>query len=93
VVLTMSERATPETAEILALEALAWLAGQPDGIARFLTVTGLEAGDLRQAAGDRDLLGSVLDFMLTNEPLLLEFCQDASIPPKRIHVARHHLAG
>ena len=92
-VLTMSERATPETAEILALEALAWLVGQPDGIARFLTVTGLEAADLRQAAGDRDLLGSVLDFMLTNEPLLLEFCQDASIPPKRIHVARHHLAG
>lgn len=89
----MSERTTPETAEILALEALGWLAGQPDGIARFLTVSGLEAADLRQAAGDRDLLGSVLDFLLTNEPLLLEFCQDASISPKRIHVARHHLAG
>jgi hypothetical protein len=87
----MTERITPEKAEILALEALAWLAGQSDGIARFLAVSGLAAADLRQAVGDRDLLGSVLDFLLADEPLLLEFCQDASIAPKAIHMARHKL--
>ena len=87
----MTDRITPEKAEILALEALAWLAGQPDGIARFLTVSGLDAADLRRAVGDRDLLGSVLDFLLANEPLLLEFCQDASIPSKAVHMARHML--
>jgi Protein of unknown function (DUF3572) len=87
----MSDRITPEKAEILALEALAWLAGQPDGIDRFLTVSGLDAADLRRAVGDRDLLGSVLDFLLANEPLLLEFCQDGSILPKAIHMARHML--
>lgn len=81
----------PEKAEILALEALAWLAGQPDGIARFLTVSGLEAADLRRAAGDRDLLGALLDFLLINEPLLLEFCQSASISPPTIHQARFRL--
>ncbi|MEP6831643.1 MAG: DUF3572 family protein [Rhizomicrobium sp.] len=79
---------TPEKAEILALEALAWLAGQPDGIARFLTVSGLEAADLRRAVGDRDLLGSLLDFLLANEPLLLEFCQNASMSPPAVHKAR-----
>jgi hypothetical protein len=79
---------TPEKAEILALEALAWLAGQPDGIARFLTVSGLDATDLRRAAGDRDLLGSLLDFLLANEPLLLEFCQNASMPAPAVHKAR-----
>jgi hypothetical protein len=87
----MSDRITPEKAEILALQALAWLAGQPDGIARFLAISGLEAADLRRAAGDLDLLGSLLDFLLANEPLLLEFCQDASISPKAIHMARHKL--
>ena len=87
----MTDRITPEKAEILALEALAWLAGKPDGIARFLTISGLDAADLRRAVGDRDLLGSVLDFLLVNEPLLLEFCQDASILSKAIHMARHAL--
>jgi len=87
----MTDRITPEKAEILALEALAWLAGQPDGIARFLTLSGLEAADLRRAAGDRYLLGSLLDFLLANEPLLLEFCQDGSISSKAIHMARHML--
>jgi len=82
---------TPEKAEIVALEALAWLAGQPDGIARFLAVSGLEAADLRRAAGDRDLLGALLDFLLINEPLLLEFCRDASMPTQAIHQARFRL--
>lgn len=82
---------TPEKAEILALEALAWLASQPDGIARFLTVSGLEAADLRRAAGDRDLLGALLDFLLINEPLLLGFCQSASISAPVVHQARFRL--
>jgi hypothetical protein len=79
---------TPEKAEILALEALAWLAGQHDGITRFLAASGLEAADLRRAAGDRDFLASLLDFLLANEALLLEFCRDASISPQSIHKAR-----
>ncbi len=81
----------PEKAEILALEALTWLAGQPDGIARFLTVSGLEAAELRRAAGDRDLLVSLLDFLLANEPLLLEFCESTSLSPQAIHRARFEL--
>ncbi len=87
----MKDRITPEKAEILALEALAWLAGQPDGIARFLAVSGLEATDLRRAAGDRDLLGALLDFLLINEPLLLEFCQITSSQSSAGHTARHLL--
>ena len=87
----MSDRIGPERAEILALEALAWLAGRPDDIGRFLTISGLEAADLRRAAGDRDLLGSLLDFLLANEPVLLDFCQDASTLPKAVHMARYSL--
>ena len=79
---------TPEKAEILALEALAWLAGRHDDITRFLAVSGMETTDLRQAAGERDFLVSLLDFLLANEPLLLDFCQDASMSPQAIHKAR-----
>ena len=87
----MTDRITPERAEILALEALAWLAGQPEAIERFLALSGIGAADLRRAAGDRDLLVSLFDFLLTNEALLLSFCQDASTSPKVVHMARYRL--
>ena len=87
----MKDRITPERAEILALEALAWLAGRPDDIGRFLTVSGLHAADLRHAAGQPDLLGSLLDFLLANEALLLDFCEDTSTSAKAVHVARYAL--
>ena len=87
----MKDRVTPERAEILALEALAWLAGRPEDIGRFLNISGLEAADLRCAAGHPELLGSLLDFLLMNEPLLLDFCQDTSTTAKAMHMARHQL--
>jgi uncharacterized protein DUF3572 len=87
----MKDRIIPERAEILALEALAWLAGRPDDIGRFLHVSGLDAGDLRRAAGEPELLASLLDFLLENEPLLVEFCQETSTSAKAVHAARQAL--
>ena len=87
----MKEHVTRSNAEILALEALAWLAGQPDPIAQFLTMSGLSAADLRLAAGDPGLQGSVLDFLLAHENLLLDFCKSASLKPQSVHLARHRL--
>jgi hypothetical protein len=87
----MTDRISSERAEILALEALAWLAGRPDDIDRFLAASGLCAADLRRAAGEPELLGSVFDFLLSHEPLLLEFCESASIPFQAVHAARRRL--
>jgi hypothetical protein len=89
----LKEPLNREQAEILALEALAWLAGQPDAIARFLTISGLEASDLRLAVGDSGLQASVLDYLLANESLLLDFCQSASLKPQAVHAARYRLGG
>ena len=87
----MKEPLNREQAEILALEALAWLAGQPEAIARFLTISGLETSDLRLAVGDSGLQASVLDYLLANESLLLDFCQSASLKPQAVHTARYRL--
>ena len=87
----MKEQLTLERAEILALEALAWLAGQPDAVAKFLTISGLDASDLRRAVGDSDLQGSVLDFLLADDKLLLDFCESASLKPQAVHEARYRL--
>jgi len=89
----LKEPLTRERAEILALEALAWLAAQPDAIAKFLTLSGLEASDLRRAVTDSGLQTSVLDFLLGDESLLLEFCESASLKPPAVHTARYRLGG
>jgi hypothetical protein len=84
---------TPENAEVLALEGLGWLAGQEDGIQRFLDQSGIDAATLRDAAGSPDMGVAVLDFLLANEDLLLGFCENAAISPKTLHLARHQLGG
>ncbi|HET7083319.1 MAG TPA: DUF3572 domain-containing protein [Rhizomicrobium sp.] len=84
---------TPERAETLALDGLGWLAGQDNAIQLFLNQSGIDAASLRQAAGSREMGVAVLDFLLGNEELLLQFCESASVAPKQMHLARHVLGG
>ena len=84
---------TPENAEILALEGLGWLAGEEDGIQRFLNQSGIDAAALRDAAGSPDMGVAILDFLLENEDLLLRFCENASLSPRQLHLALHRLGG
>jgi hypothetical protein len=84
---------TPENAEILALEGLGWLAGEEDGIQRFLNQSGIDAAALRDAAGSPGMGVAILDFLLGNEDLLLRFCESASLSPRQLHGARHCLGG
>jgi hypothetical protein len=84
---------TPENAEILALEGLGWLAGEEDGIQRFLGASGIDPAELREAAGNPETGAAVLDFLLGDEELLLRFCEHAQVSPKQLHLARHRLVG
>jgi hypothetical protein len=90
----MAEMKSPQTrekAEILALEALTWLAGQEDGLRRFLDLTGIDAPALRHGAGSPEMGIAVLDFLLANEDLLLGFCESAGVEPPALHMAVHRL--
>jgi hypothetical protein len=79
---------TPEKAEILALEGLGWLAGEPDSIQKFLNLSGIDAADLRHAAGEPGTGAAVLDFLLGQDELLLRFCESAGLEPRQVHAAR-----
>jgi hypothetical protein len=81
-----------EMAETLAIEALGFIAGDPDTLARFLTASGLGPSTLRRAAADPAFLAGVLDFLLGNEPELVAFAARAGIPPERIGEVRSVLA-
>lgn len=78
---------TPEKAEILALEALGWLAGEEDGLPRFLAQSGMDSSDLRTGAGSPEIGVAVLEFLLGHEELLLRFCETAELDPKAVHAA------
>ena len=83
----MQPTITTESAEILALEALGWLAGQDQALDRFLAVTGIDPASLRAAAENPGLGLAVLEFLLSNEELLLAFCEAAGTTSRAVHAA------
>jgi hypothetical protein len=84
---------TPERAEILALEGLGWLAGRPDDLQRFLNLSGMDVAALREGAGTHGMSLAVIDFLMGDEPLLVAFCEDSQLDPRRMQSARFALAG
>jgi hypothetical protein len=82
---------TLEAAETLALKGLAYLVRSAEALERFVAISGLDAASLRARAGEPELLTAVLDFMLTDEQLLMAFCDDESLDARQVHMARHVL--
>jgi hypothetical protein len=84
------QSASPDSARSLAVSALTFIAADPDRLSRFLGITGLGPDNLRTAAADPAFLGSVLDYLVADEELLVGFATDAGLKPETI--ARAHAA-
>ena len=82
-----------EAAETLALRALAWIAGEERLSGAFLAASGASAEDMTLRAGDAEFLGFVLDFLLADEPALLDFTAAAGLPRESPMRARAALPG
>ena len=78
---------TPEAAELLALDAFGWLAGEDDALGRFLALSGIGPAALRSASREPGFLAGVVAFLMADEPLLLAFAGHAGIPPGRVAAA------
>ena len=89
----MPLKPTPDQAATIALKALGYLADSEQELHRFLDFSGASAATLRARADEPEFLVAVLDFLLTNEELLVGFCDATSIPARDVHMARHVLAG
>jgi hypothetical protein len=82
-----------ESAEALALKALAFLTADENRLDQFLLASGIEPGDLKAGIGDPHTLAGVLDHLLQNESLLVEFAAALDVAPPEIMRARHKLPG
>src|SRR5579872_6608200 len=81
-------RATREAAEMLAIQALAFIAEEPERLARFLAATGIEPTQIRAAAKEQRFLAGVMEHMLGDESLLVAFADNAGVDPAEIRRAR-----
>jgi len=84
--MAISKRRTiaAEAAESLAIQALAFLAGDVERLGRFLAVTGIGADEIRAAARAPQFLAGVLEYLTSNEPLLIEFAAQVDADPADI---------
>jgi hypothetical protein len=80
-----------EVAEVLAIQALGFIAQDGERLGRFLALTGMGPADIRLAARDRHFLAGVLDYLCGDEDLLVAFASHASVDPVTINVARRAL--
>jgi Protein of unknown function (DUF3572) len=88
-----SQRLSEDQAEALALQVLAFLLADAKQISRFLALTGTTPQDLRDVASSRELQAATLEYLLSDEGLLLMFCQEAGIDPATISPAHRLLVG
>jgi hypothetical protein len=84
---------TSEEAVGIGQDALVWLAGEPELLARFLATSGAAPGTLRARATDPELLGFVLEFVLGADATVIAFAAHAGISPGAVARARAALVG
>lgn len=84
----MSAGLEPEGADTLAVRALGFLTSNRFASDRFFQQSGLRPYDLRRSPISPEHLAAALDFLITNEPVLVEFADAVELPPEAIYDAR-----
>ena len=91
--LDKKDSARREAAEAMAVAALTYLANEPEALGGFLATTGIGPDQIRTAATDPEFLAGVLDYFLSDEPLLIALAKCEDINPAEIQRARIALGG
>jgi hypothetical protein len=77
-----------EVAEIVAIRALSFLAGDPERLGQFLSESGIGPETLRASASDPGFLAGVLDFILREDATVKAFADFSQLPAQTITAAR-----
>ena len=80
-------------ASYIALKLLKYLADDGARFERFLSLSGMSLGDVKEAAESEHFQAGVLDFALSDESLLLAFAANEGLQPQHIVQLRAHLPG
>jgi hypothetical protein len=80
-----------EVAEIVAIQALTFVAGDPERLGLFLAESGLGPETLRTAAANPQFLASVLDFIMRDDATVKAFADATQLHPTNVAAARQVL--
>lgn len=80
-----------EVAEIVAVQALSFIAGEPERLGLFLAESGIGPETLRNAAADPRFLASVLDFVMRDDATVKAFASVSQLHPTNIAAAHQAL--
>ena len=80
-----------EVAEIVAVQALSFIASEPERLGLFLAESGIGPETLRSAAADPRFLVSVLDFIMCDDATVKAFADVSQLHPTNIAAAHQAL--
>ncbi len=80
-----------EVAEIVAVQALSFIASEPERLGLFLAESGIGPETLRTAAADPRFLASVLDFIMRDDATVKAFADVSQLHPTNIAAAHQAL--
>ena len=80
-----------EVAEIVAVQALSFIAGDPERLGAFLAESGIGPESLRAAATDPHFLANVLDFVMRDDATVKAFAAASQLHPTNIAAAHQAL--
>ncbi|WP_022720397.1 DUF3572 domain-containing protein [Rhodopseudomonas sp. B29] len=76
-----------QVAEIVAIQALSFIAGEPERLGLFLAETGIGPETLRQSAADPQFLTSVLGFIMRDDAMVKAFASSVQLDPTNVAAA------
>ena len=82
----------PVAVEALGADILGYLADDPDRLSRFLDLTGLNPQSLRRTAAMPGFAASLIEYLASDDRLILAFATDRGHDPARIEAMRQRLA-
>jgi len=80
-----------EVAEIVAVQALSFIAAEPERLGLFLAESGIGPETLRTAAADPRFLAHVLDFVMRDDATVKAFAAASELHPTNVAAARQVL--
>ena len=80
-----------EAAEIVAIQALSFVASDSERLGLFLAETGIGPDTLRKSATEPKFLASVLDFVLRDDATVKAFAKASDLHPTNVMAARQVL--
>ena len=84
---------TKNEAEIIALKILEWLAKDEEAMMRFSSLAGIDPIDMIAHATEPEMLGGMMDFFLSDEALIIAFCEETDTDKETPALARQALPG